>query len=111
MLNESLSIVLIHDVCHYVCHNTNQLGIVVKTMRITKNILLKKLEILCKQLGKRMGFQKGEWYLDYASCYGGYIVVEAEENGGEHHPLLSKRLSAQNMADALDMAIATTTYR
>jgi hypothetical protein len=75
-------------------------------MRISKTILLKKLGFLCDKLGKTIGYQKGQWNLDYAQCYGGYIVVEFMENGGEHHPLLNKRLPANIMADALDMAIA-----
>ena len=76
-------------------------------MRMTGKILTKKLEILCKLLGKQAGYEPGQWYLQYAQFYGGYIVVEAMEHGGEHHPLIRCRLTAQHMADALDMAIAT----
>lgn len=74
-------------------------------MKITKSILAKKLKFLCDALGKRTGFNPGEWGLDYAPLYGGYIVVEYEERGGESHPLLNKRLTASQMADALDMAL------
>ena len=76
-------------------------------MRMTRKILTKKLEVLCKFMGKTVGYKEGEWNLDYAQCYGGYKVVEYMANGGEDHPLLNKRLSAQNMADCLDMAIQT----
>lgn len=73
--------------------------------RITQKILLKKLEILCRFLGKTVGYKEGQWDINYAQCYGGYIVVEYGENGGEHHPLLNKRLTAQQMSDCLDTAI------
>ena len=75
-------------------------------MRITRKILEKKFEILCKLMSKTIGYHEGEWFIEYAQCYGGYIICEGMENGGQHHPLLNKRLTAQHMADALDMAIA-----
>ena len=81
------------------------------TMRITRKILEKKLQFLCDKLGKTIGYEKGQWNLDYAQCYGGYIVVEFEENGGEYHPLLNKRLTAAPMSDCLDIALQTLNYR
>jgi len=80
-------------------------------MRITKKILCKKLSFICDILNKPMGFEKGQWALDYAQCYGGYIVVEYLDNGGEHHPLLNKRLTAQRMDEALEMALRALEYR
>lgn len=73
---------------------------------MNREILHKKLEILAAQMGKTVGFKEGQWFLDYASPYGGYIVVEFMNKGGEHHPLLNKRLKANQMADTLDMALA-----
>ena len=80
-------------------------------MRMTKKILMKKMGFICDILDKKIGFELGNWNLDYAQCYGGYIVVEYMENGGEHHPLLTKRLTANHMGDALDMALRALEYR
>ena len=74
-------------------------------MRINNKILQIKLKFICDKLGKKIGYEKGEWNLDYSPCYGGYVVVEFMENGGEDHPILRKRLTASKMSDALDMAI------
>jgi hypothetical protein len=77
-------------------------------MRMSRKILEKKLGFLCEKLGKTIGTKKGNWNLDYIQCYGGYIVVEmVNDQGGEHHPLLNKRLTADKMADCLDMALQT----
>ena len=74
-------------------------------MRMSKKILLKKMGFLCDKLGKTIGIERGQWNLDYIQSYGGYIVVEYMEKGGEHHPLLKKRLTADKMSDALDFAL------
>lgn len=74
-------------------------------MRITKKFLLKKLCVLCTLLGNR------RWGLDYAPVYGGYVVVERMENGGENHPLVNRRLTASEMAAALDMALSVMGFK
>ena len=74
-------------------------------MRITKKILIKKLEVLAHLMGKTVGYSEGHWNLDHNSIYGGYKIVEYLDKGGERHPLLNKRLGPQQMSDALDMAI------
>ena len=79
--------------------------------RITRKMLMNQLGFICDILDKKIGFQLGNWNLDYAQCYGGYIVVEYMENGGEYHPLLNKRLVAQQMSDALNMALRALEYR
>ncbi len=80
-------------------------------MRMTNKILMKKLSFICDILNKKIGHELDNWNLDYSQCYGGYIVVEYMENGGEHHPLITKRLTANQMADALDMAFRVLEYR
>lgn len=74
-------------------------------MRVTKKFLVRKLYVLCDLLGR------GGWSLDYAPLYGGYIVVETLQNGGENHPLLSRRLTASEMAAALDMAVSVMGFK
>jgi hypothetical protein len=80
-------------------------------MRMTRTILMKKLQFLCDKLGKQIGYEKGQWFLDHNATYGGYIVVEMMERKGEHHPLLRKRLPAAQMSDCLDIALYTLNYR
>lgn len=54
---------------------------------------------LCAALGKRVAADwrdRGAWTLDYAACYGGYVVAELTENGGQGHPLGHTRRSAKD---------------
>lgn len=77
---------------------------------MSKRILMVKLGILCKMLNKKVGYTTGDLNLDHNSVYGGYKIVEYMDKGGEHHPLLNKRLPAQQMSDAIDMAIDTLRF-
>ncbi len=80
-------------------------------MRITRKLLDLQLGWLLKLLGKEQGFKPGQWGLDYAACYGGYVIVEYEENGGESHPLGQRRLSVKELSHALNMMIALESYK
>jgi hypothetical protein len=73
--------------------------------RITRKDLTVELETLCQKMGKTVGYLPGNWNLDYNAIYGGYILTEYMEKGGEHHPLLRNRLPAGQMYDCLRMAI------
>lgn len=75
-------------------------------MKINRRILEKKLELFLKSAGKKKGYNLGEYSLDFASVYGGYIIVEHKENGGVHHPFVNRRLSLKEMDAVLDMALA-----
>jgi len=47
---------------------------------------------LCKVLGKTPGYKKGNWCLDCNATYGGCVVREMLENGGEGSPMgMSRR--------------------
>lgn len=74
-------------------------------MRIKKQWVLNSFEIFCRHLGKRIGYQKGDWHMNYCATYGGWIIVECCESGGERHPMKRERLSNREMLYALDMAI------
>jgi hypothetical protein len=76
------------------------------SMRISSRILANKLMYLADALNKSCGLEVGQWSLDHNSTYGGYIIVEMLENGGQHHPLLNCRLNSIEMSNALDMALA-----
>lgn len=73
-------------------------------MRITKPMIRNAFLNLLRNLGKVEGYEAGEWGLDYNSIYGGWVVVEYMQKGGEHHPLLKKRLPTSQFYDALHMA-------
>ena len=66
-------------------------------MRCTKQELQGMLGRLAKTLGKKLRF-------DYIACYGGYVVVEYCELGGEDHPFGSLRRTAKEMYLSLHMA-------
>lgn len=70
-----------------------------------RNSLEIKFDTFLKLIGKQRGFEQGQWNLDYASCYGGYVIVEFMENGGEHHPLITRRLKRSEMEVAIEMSI------
>jgi len=48
--------------------------------------------------GKAIGFKVGTWTLDYAACYGGYVVEEYDNSGGGvSRPMGETRHSARTM--------------
>lgn len=75
-------------------------------MKTTKKILESKFRVLCKQLNKTIGHKKGDWNLDNNPTYGGYVIVEYMEDGGEFYPILSKRLPASQMESVIEGCIA-----
>ena len=74
-------------------------------MRISKKIIQTKFELLCRLIGKEVGYKEGQWSLDNTPHYGGWIIVEGCKDGGEHHPLIRRRLKAQGFVDAMDFII------
>ena len=65
------------------------------------------LTVYLNLLGKDQGHKPGEWSIDYAACYGGYRIVQQLLQGGEHHPLIQRRLPKKEMISALEMSIET----
>lgn len=75
-------------------------------MKYTKSEVQGMFTRLAKAMGKRI--DAGSWNglgLDYASCYGGYVIVEYGELGSESHPFGCQRRNAKEMY--LSMLMAT----
>lgn len=66
---------------------------------------MKRFEIVCGIFGKEIGIKLGQWRLQNVPCYGGWVIVEATEYGGESHPFCDLRVSRKEMEHALGMII------
>lgn len=63
--------------------------------------------LLCKAMGKEVATeygQQGAWFLDYAACYGGYVVGEYD-GPGQGRPLGHRRRSAREFVEAVYLAL------
>ncbi len=77
-------------------------------MRYTRKDARARFEDLCRALGKKVAesyADKGAWILDYSAVYGGFIIAEYSEGGGESHPVFSARLSAREFCQAVSFAL------
>jgi hypothetical protein len=82
--------------------------------RTTKADVRNAFEQLCKAMGKSTDCwledrkaRVGAWYLDYAPCYGGYIINEmANEGGGVRHPTIEYRVSGQEFVRTVRFVLA-----
>ena len=71
-------------------------------MRYTKSEIEGMFNRLLKATHKIRGVDggyrvDGGWYLDYVSEYGGYVIEQAEENGGISHPFGCIRRTGKEM--------------
>jgi hypothetical protein len=75
-------------------------------MRITKEQMRNIFKLLLKEMGKSkdVGNYDG-WDLDYAACYGGYMVVQYGPMGSQSLPFGIKRRGAQEMYSAMEMTV------
>lgn len=73
--------------------------------RYTKKEIQCVFESLCKIMGKTPGYKVGNWCLDYAPLYGGYVIEEILEKGGIQHPFSSDRRSGSEMYLSMTMVI------
>lgn len=76
-------------------------------MRVNKQNIKSRFIALCDALGKRVATNYkdvGAWSLDYARCYGGYIIVEIMEHG-ESHPFGHERVSANELYTMINFAL------
>jgi galactokinase/mevalonate kinase-like predicted kinase len=77
-------------------------------MRITKKELQTYFNIFVQEMNKEQKYtinNNGGWLLDYAACYGGYVIEQQEGNGCISHPLGIRRRSLKDMHLALEFAI------
>ena len=73
--------------------------------RYTRKDATKALQLLCEVIGHPMGFDEGEWFLDYNSTYGGCVVAEKMAGGGEHEPFGSARVPTREFCHKVNFAI------
>ena len=67
-------------------------------MRYTKAEILGMFNRLVKAMNKKIGREVGDLQLDYASCYGGYVIQElCNDQGGIRHLFGSNRRNAKEM--------------
>jgi len=73
-------------------------------MRTTKAEVRGMFARLVKAMNKRIdGGSRNGLALDYAACYGGYVVVEYTPDGGESHPFGCRRRTAKEMYLSISM--------
>ncbi len=73
-------------------------------MRYTKSDVQGMFNRLAKAMNKRVDGGSGLG-LDYIACYGGYVVVQYDELGGESHPFGCMRRSATEMYLSMCMTV------
>lgn len=70
---------------------------------VTHKKIKERFSLLCQIMGKKEGWDKGNWRLNY-STYGGWRIDEVLDDGAIK-PLYWKRLSSGAFYDALGLAI------
>lgn len=55
---------------------------------------------------------EGAWYLDYAGCYGGWVIVEANSPGyGISHPFGHSRRRNREFYDAFHLVLNVLNFK
>ena len=75
-------------------------------MRYTHTDVERAFGLLCQLLGRTEGYGSGQWHLDHARDYGGYIVVERHQDGGETRPVWDQRLSATRFCECVGFTMS-----
>ena len=75
-------------------------------VRCTHQDVERAFRLQCQLLGRTEGLEKGQWYLDHARDYGGYVVTERSTSGGEIRPLGGERLSATRFCISIGFTMA-----
>lgn len=70
--------------------------------RITRKNVEGTFRVFCKMIGKEVGQQPGQWYLD---TYLGYCVEEVLPSGGVRQPFGSTRRNTSEMFYTLHFAL------
>ncbi len=78
-------------------------------MRISKKDIHLAFARLCVALGKKTGWEEGQWRLDYSPQYGGWTICEVYGNSGINHPfggmMNVDRMKTGTFYEALHFAI------
>jgi hypothetical protein len=76
------------------------------TVRYTYDDAERAFGLLCQLLGRTEGMAVGQWRLDHARDYGGYIVIERHLDGGETRPVWDQRLSATRFCECVGFTMS-----
>ena len=82
--------------------------------RTTKAVVLELFQAFCKKHGRKVATSYkdvGAWALDYNAIYGGYVIRQYLEKGGESNPMGIYRYSPKEFANMLRFAILAASYR
>ena len=74
-------------------------------MKTTKKELQTYFNIFVQEMKREQKYSDGGWLLDYATCYGGYVIEQQDGNGCISHPLGIRRRKIAEMMHALEFAI------
>lgn len=77
------------------------------TERYTRKDAERAFKLLCETTGHRVATQwddVGAWQLDYAACYGGYVVHEVLDHG-IREPMGSRRRPAREFCSTVNFAV------
>jgi hypothetical protein len=75
-------------------------------VRYTHQDAERAFRLLCQLLDHTEGMGVGQWHLDHARDYGGYIIVERHADGGESRPVWDQRLSATRFCECVGFAMS-----
>jgi hypothetical protein len=75
-------------------------------VRYTHTDVERAFGLLCQLLGRTEGYEAGQWYLDHARDYGGYIVIERHLDGGEARHVWDQRLSATRFCECVGFTMS-----
>jgi hypothetical protein len=75
-------------------------------VKYTHQDVERAFRLLCQLLGRTEGYGIGQWHLDHARDYGGYVVTGRGEDGGEARPLGGDRLSATRFCECVGFTMA-----
>lgn len=79
-------------------------------VRYTHQDVERAFRLLCQLLGRTEGLETGQWHLDHARDYGGYVVTERATDGGEVRPLGGERLSATRFCESIGFTMAVVQH-
>jgi hypothetical protein len=76
--------------------------------RTTRKQIESLFTLFCKEHGKKRAesyADKGAWSINYNAIYGGFVIIEYCENGGEGLPFGEQRRKAAEFWDTMHFAL------
>lgn len=79
-------------------------------MKYNKKEAERLFRIFAKRMGKEIGYNEGQWELNSAHDYGGYVIYEYGKYGGSSH-LFGGRLPCREFCKAIEFALDVLNYK